>query len=50
MIGMEVYIKIVQMSDAGTYHCSVQNASGSDYKEFRVNVKAKTKRRSLDDL
>lgn len=50
LIGMEVYIKVVQISDAGTYYCSTRNASGSDYRQFRVDVKAKTKRRSVDDL
>ncbi|CAB3978528.1 sushi, von Willebrand factor type A, EGF and pentraxin domain-containing 1-like [Paramuricea clavata] len=50
LIGMEVYIKVVQISDAGTYYCSTQNASGRDYRQFRVDVKAKTKRRSVDDL
>ena len=50
MIGMELYIKAVELSDRGTYHCSVQNAIGKDAKEFRVDVKEKTKRRSVDDL
>ena len=50
LVGLEVYIKVVQLSDAGQYQCSVQNASGKDSKQFRVDVKQKTKRRSLDDL
>ena len=50
VVGMELYIKVVELSDWGTYHCSVKNASGKDSKEFRVYVKQKTKRRSVDDL
>ena len=50
VVGMELYIKVVELSDRGTYHCSVQNASGKDSKKFRVDVKQKTKRRSVDDL
>ena len=47
---MEIHIRVVQLSDAGEYQCSVQNASGKDSKQFRVDVKKKIKRRSLDDL
>jgi hypothetical protein len=50
IIGIEVYIKDVKPSDKGMYYCSVHNASGRDYKDFQVHVKAEKKRRSVDDL